>query len=171
MEARKTMQAIVSLPHEVATEILGYLGLFRPAQRALSWKAALRIMQELSVLIDSGQVRVQGKPSRPCPPEIWATGMRQMVAQRGSISRPLHNHNYLRQVAWQLADQADANRELQQEQDERSGWARAERQQERQAEQPEPAPPLTEAEKQALKRLGMEQVFQRLKAAQTNRGK
>lgn len=40
MEARKTMQAIVSLPHQVATEILGYLGLFRPAQRALSWKAA-----------------------------------------------------------------------------------------------------------------------------------
>lgn len=166
MEARKTMQAIVSLPHEVATEILGYLGLFRPAQRALSWKAALRIMQELSVLIDSGQVRVQGKVTRPCPPEIWATGMRQMVAQRGSISRPLHNHNYLRQIVWQLADKLDADLEARHCQEERNGNARAERQMERQ-ENIE----LTEAEKQALKRLGMEQVFQRLKAAQTNRGK
>lgn len=166
MEARKTMQAIVSLPHQVATEILGYLGLFRPAQRALSWKAALRIMQELSVLIDSGQVRVQGKPPRPCPPEIWATGMRQMVAQRGSISRPLHNHNYLRQIVWQLADKLDADLEARHCQEERNGNARAERQMERQENME-----LTEAEKQALKRLGMDQVFQRLKAAQTNRGK
>ena len=92
--------------------------------------------------------------------------MRQMIDSRERLQRPMKNHNYLRQVAWQLADQADANRELQQEQDERSGNARAERQMERQENME-----LTEAEKQALKRLGMEQVFQRLKAAQTNRGK
>lgn len=166
MEARKTMQAIVSLPHQVAIESFGYLGLFRPLSRALSWKVALRLVQELGNLVDSGQVRVQGKPSRPCPPEIWATGMRQMVAQRGSISRPLHNHNYLRQIVWQLADKLDADLEARHCQEERNGNARAERQMERQENME-----LTEAEKQALKRLGMEQVFQRLKAAQTNRGK
>lgn len=71
----------------------------------------------------------------------------------------MKNHNYLRQIAWQLADQADANRELQQEQDERSGWARAERQQERLEEQ---VPPLTEHERQTLKRLGLDTALKKL---------
>ena len=170
MEARKTMQAIVALPREVALESLFYLGLFRPAQRALSWKAALRIVQELSELVAAGHVQVKGKPSRPCPPDVWAVGMRQMVAQRDTIARPLKNHNYLRQVVWQLADKLDADLEARRYQEERNGNARAERQQERQIKRQEEVV-LTEAEQETLKKLGLDQTFKRMEAAQKNREK
>ena len=166
MEARKTIQAIVALPREVALESLFYLGLFRPAQRALSWKAALRIVQELSVLVASGHVQVAKRPARPCPPEAWAAGMRQMVAQRDTLTRPMKNHNYLRQIVWQLADKIDAELEARYNQEERSGNARAERQIERQVEQENIE--LTEAEKKTLERLGLNSVFKRMEAAQKN---
>lgn len=164
MEARKTIQAIVALPHEVALESLFYLGLFRPQQRALSWKAALRIVQELDALVASGHVQVQGKPARPCPQEIWATGMRQMVAQRDSISRPLKNHNYLRQIVWQLADKLDADQEARRYQEGRSGAARAAREYERQ-EQVE----LSEAERETLRKLGLDRKLQQMQERMTRR--
>jgi len=34
-----------------------------------------------------------------------------MVERSATLLRPLKNHNYLRQVVWQLADQADAQQE------------------------------------------------------------
>ena len=166
MEARKTIQAIVALPPGVAPEIFGYLGLFRPVQRALSWKTALKLLQELSALIADGYVQVKGKPSRPCPPEAWAAGMRQMVAQRDTLTRPMKNHNYLRQIVWQLADKIDAELEARYNQEERSGNARAERQIERQVEQENIE--LTEAEKKTLERLGLNSVFKRMEEAQKN---
>lgn len=158
-EARRALQQALRLPPEIQSEILAYLGLFRPGQSALAWSRAVKIMAELTQLTCSGWVQVQGKPARPCPSKIWAIAMRQMIDSRERLQRPMKNHNYLRQIAWQLADQADANRELQQEQDERSGWARAERQQERLEEQ---APPLTEHERQTLKRLGLDTALKKL---------
>lgn len=164
MDARRAMQAIVGLPREVGIECFGYLSLFRPSQRALGWKAALRLVQELDALVASGHVQVQGKPARPAPAIVWAQAMRQMAAQRDSISRPMRNHNYLRQIVWQLADQADARRERQHEQDERSGAARAERQYERQ-EQVE----LSEAERETLRKLGLDTKFQQMQELMTRR--
>jgi len=120
-EARETMQTLTKLPPELHGQLLPYLGLFRPESRALSWKKAARLMAELSQLTGLRHVQVQGKPSRPCPPKIWAEAMGQMVERRERITRPLPNHNYLRQVAWQLADEADANGEKQRHTDALAG--------------------------------------------------
>lgn len=107
-EARELLLIVARLPHPLPEACLPYLGLFRPENRALSWKKAGRIVAELAQLVGSGHVQVQGKPSRPCPPRIWAEAMGQMLDRRDRITRPMPNHNYLRQVAWQLADEADA---------------------------------------------------------------
>ena len=54
--------------------------------------------------------------------------MGQMVERSATLQRPLKNHNYLRQVVWQLADQADAGRERTQHHEVVSGEQRARRQ-------------------------------------------
>lgn len=128
MNARKAFAARAALPIEVSAHLLPYLALFRPDKRALSWSRSLKVMQELAALIAPGWVQVQGKPARECPPAIWAAGMAQMVERSATLQRPLKNHNYLRQVVWQLADQADAGRERTQHHEVVSGEQRARRQ-------------------------------------------
>jgi hypothetical protein len=126
MATRDTIAAMLALPPAVAQVVLGYLGLFRPTSRALTWRKAHRITTDLAALIAPGYVQVQGKPARPCPPHIWAAAMEQMHAMT-TITRPLPNHNYFRQVAWQLADQADARRERDQRAAETDGSQRVAR--------------------------------------------
>lgn len=54
MAARETLQAMLALPAPVGKAILGYMGLFRPDKRALSWRKAKRIVDELAALIGPG---------------------------------------------------------------------------------------------------------------------
>jgi len=128
MKARQALQACCGLPAEVSKVLLPYLSLFRPSRRALSWTKSLKLINELQALIAQGHIQVKGKAARPCPPYIWAKGMEQMAA-RTDLSRPMPNHNYLRQIVWQLADQADAGREQVQRQAEIDGSQRTRRQQ------------------------------------------
>lgn len=126
--ARETLAAVVALPGPVGKSCLGYLSLFRPEQRALTWKKAKATIQTLAALVAPGWVQIQGKPARTCPPHLWAQAMDQMVERAATLQRPLKNHNYLRAIAWQLADQTDAGRERQQHQQFVTGEARAKRQ-------------------------------------------
>jgi hypothetical protein len=106
--ARDLLLAVATLPAPLPKATLPYLGLFRPEKQALRWDKAGKIVSELAKSVLTGFVQVQGKVARPCPPRIWAQAMEQMIERRDAIRRPLPNHNYLRQVAWQLADEADA---------------------------------------------------------------
>ena len=163
-EAREALALACGLPEPVVRRVLSYLGLFRPAGQALRWQRAARLIATLADLASSGHVQVQGKPARPCGPEIWAAGMEQMGAQRERLSLPLKNHNYLRQVVWQLADQADAARESERIRDEKSGNYRAARDYERTREQSRlAAPPITEQERAKLERLGCGKALERIK--------
>ena len=108
---RNMMRDLSSLPPPVQKGLFGYLSLFRPPRRGLAWKKAARLMRELGALVAAGHIEVQGRVARPCPPGIWAMGMGQMEERKGGLSLPLKNHNYLRQVVWQLADEADRDRE------------------------------------------------------------
>jgi len=152
VKIRQTLQTTCLLPAEVSKVLLSYLGLFRPEKRALTWAKSLKLIGELQQLVSQGHIQVQGKVARPCPPRIWAQGMEQMAA-RTDLSRPMKNHNYLRQIVYQLGDQADAGREHQQRQNEQNGNARperiTERQQSRQAEES-----LSQLERQWLERYG-----------------
>ncbi|MDR3631737.1 MAG: hypothetical protein P4L42_15555 [Desulfocapsaceae bacterium] len=105
---RETLALIAGLPVPLPKAILSYVALFRPQKTGLSWKKALRLVEEIKVLVKKGHVNVQGKVDRNCPPRLWAQAMDRMVERRVGLALPLKNHNYLRQVAWQLADQEDA---------------------------------------------------------------
>lgn len=173
-EARAALALACNLPEPMARRVLSYLGLFRPAGQALRWQRSARLLATLAELAESGHVQVQGKPARPCGPDIWARGMEQMAAQRERLSLPLKNHNYLRQIVWQLADQADAAHERERIRDERSGNFRANR------DEPPPrpagergaggvraprrpaAPPITAEERATLERVGCGRALERI---------
>jgi hypothetical protein len=108
---REVLAAIAALPAPLPKAALGYLGLFRPGERGLSWQKAQRIVGELVTLTGAGWVSVQGKVDRSCGPTIWARAMEQMSEQRDRLRLPMKNHNYLRQVAWEMADEADRQQE------------------------------------------------------------
>lgn len=112
---RETVQACLQMPAPVNETVLAYLALFRPEKTALSWHRARRLALDLQGMVTTGWVQIKGQPARPCPPKIWAAAMEEMLARRIQLRRPLTNHNYLRQVAWTLADQADLARERNEE--------------------------------------------------------
>jgi hypothetical protein len=108
---RDVLAAIAALPAPLPKAALGYLGLFRPAERGLSWPKAQRIVGELVTLIGAGWVSSPGKVDRTCSPAVWARAMEQMVEQRVRLTLPMKSHNYLRTVAWELADEVDRRQE------------------------------------------------------------
>jgi len=104
---RETLLVIAKLPAPLSAAALGYMSLFRPGTRALSWKKALRLVKEIDALTTKGFVSIQGRVDRNCSATIWSRAMEQMVEQRAGLSLPMPNHNYLKKVAYDLADQAD----------------------------------------------------------------
>lgn len=112
---RKFMAVIIGLPEPVASRLFDYCGLFRApgANRAMAWKKALRVAEEMTALVKTGHVQAKGKVSRPCPPYVWGAGMDRMIemASTGQLSLPMKSHNYLVSIAWQEADKADASAE------------------------------------------------------------
>lgn len=105
---RETLLAVVKLPSPLPQATLGYLSLFRPGKQALTWKKAKRLVTEITALVATDHVQVQGKVARPCSPRIWSQAMEQMNEQRNGLSLPMPSHIYLRKVAWDLADREDA---------------------------------------------------------------
>lgn len=109
--ARETMAAIVRLAHPIPGSVLSYLSLFRPStERALSWKKAKRLVEEITILTNTGYVSIQGAIDRDCPPRIWAAAMDAMAVNQ-TIKRPLNGHNYLRKVAHDLAEEVSRHHE------------------------------------------------------------
>jgi len=111
LKTREAMAALATIPAPANAQVFGYLSLFRPDQRALSWGKTLRLLTELSGLIGKGYVSQQGCIDRHCPPSVWAKAMEQMAEQRYSLSLPMKSHGYLRKVAYDLAAQLDAKAE------------------------------------------------------------
>ena len=66
---------------------------------------------EIKSLVTSGYVQTNKKVARPCPPNIWANAMEQMIERRDRLAIPMPNHNYLRIIAYEMADQQDAKEE------------------------------------------------------------
>jgi len=110
-DARQAMAELVKLPQEIQPVCFRYMRLFRPVNQSLRWAKVVKLLAELREMIGAGYVHVQGKPDRNCPPVIWLAAMTQMTERESTLSLPMKNHNYLRQIAWQLADEADRTQE------------------------------------------------------------
>lgn len=121
---RQTLAVLASTAAPVAERALAYIALFRPrGGRGLSWSRAERLAGELRDLTASGYVQWKSLPARPCPPRIWAEAI-DTVRNRPALRLPLENHNYLRRIAYDLADRQDRAAETARNQGERDGSAR-----------------------------------------------
>jgi hypothetical protein len=158
--ARQALDVVTRLPGVVQSRVLPYLGLFRQGGRGLTWTRALRLLQQLQDMVESGTVRWEGGELRPCPPTVWAAALDAVLARR---PKGLKNHNYLRHVAWEMAAGRAASEERAVErqrmgrayvaEEERAGKEeeRVERKEERVAEgTAEPERPATEEERRKV---------------------
>lgn len=103
-----------------------YLALFRPEKKALSWSSAANRITEVADLMAAGTVQSGNKPARPCPPEAWAEALGRML-DRPPRSLPIKNHNYLKVILYEIADEQDRKTEYARNQRERSGEWRDDR--------------------------------------------
>lgn len=101
------------LPAPVGPVALSYIALFRTpslSTRGLSWARVAKLMEELRSLVTSGSVQDRNKPARPTTPEHWGEGIQRMI-DTPPRRLPLKDHNYLKAVVWDIADQADRKSE------------------------------------------------------------
>lgn len=112
-DGKRLAAVVADLPPECARALLRYLRLFKPARQGLRMARAVKIAQEVRVLIERGTVARDERTGvhRPVSPAMWAEGMETM----------LDGHGYLRAVVFGLADKADAQAERQREEHARSG--------------------------------------------------
>lgn len=132
--ARRAMLIAIDLPPSVSRWALSYLALFRPnppqppfakggATRGLGWKRAARLLEQLRELVEAPEISWGQGVARPNDPRAWAQAMDQMCA-RPPKELPLRNHNYLRAIAYKIADQTDAEAERAIEEKRRDPYAR-----------------------------------------------
>ncbi len=146
---KQCLSVMATIPREVAPVTVRYLGLFRPASgRAMSPDKTVRILGEIAALVGSGYVQVDKLVARPCPPRIWAEAMEQM-RENPKLRLPMKSHNYLKSVAYDLADAADAVAERKVREAEQSGVRPVSRPEE---ENGEPADGLLPMERQMQQR-------------------
>lgn len=112
--AREAVAAALALPAPLAGQVLRYLALFRPSQRALSWDRAAKLLQELLAAVKAAQVERKGR-SWSAPLELWQAALDQMLAGREQLTLPLKSHGYLFEVVAGLASRAEARGEARQE--------------------------------------------------------
>lgn len=119
--ARQSLLILLSLPGGVSRHIVSYMALFRPrTDQNLRWAKVLRLAVDLKALIDLPFVQWDRKVARPNKPEAWAKAMERMI-EYPPKGRPLKNHNYLRAIAYEIADEMDRAQERRQIAAEQSG--------------------------------------------------
>jgi len=107
---RQALALILGLPGPVREQTLSYLGLFRPAKRALAWSRVRSLATALRDLTSRREITWKNQPPRPVTPELWAQGMRQMIETKRGQDR-FDSHGYLTAIVYDLANKADAERE------------------------------------------------------------
>lgn len=122
-DGKRLAALLAEMQPELGRAVVGYLGLFKPAKTALRMARAVKIVQELVALVETGTVCKDERSGvrRPASSLTWATGIETMLLQRASLTLPLETHNYLRAVVYGIADKADAVAERQRESDARAG--------------------------------------------------
>lgn len=120
-EARRAIARVAALEPSIGKLIGPYLRMFGTGKRGLQLRRAVKLIDELVALVETGDVCRDERVGvrRPASPAMWATGMEQMLST--PPSGPLQNHHYLRAVVFGIADQADAQAEREREAQARTG--------------------------------------------------
>jgi hypothetical protein len=120
-DARACLKIVSEMPWGIPRICLSYLALFRPASgKGLSWSKALTLLTGLKGLIEFPHIQWEHRVARPNVPEAWVKAI-ERVADHPPKTLPLKNHNYLRAVVYEIADDMDKQQEKRDIEAERTG--------------------------------------------------
>lgn len=100
--------------------LLAYIGLFKPAQRALSMQRLTKMLDELLVDIKAAQI-TRNSHSYAAPQAYWQQAIEQMLISRDKLSLPLKSHGYLYEIIISYSNKAEAKAEKKTEQGRKYG--------------------------------------------------
>lgn len=112
--AREAVMAALAMPAPLGKIMVQYLGLFRPAQRQLSFDRVANLINELLPMIAAARIERNGR-SHSAPLEYWQMAMSDMLAKRDKLTLPLKNHGYLLTIIEGYSLKAEAKTETQSE--------------------------------------------------------
>jgi hypothetical protein len=141
VDARRAAALAGQLPAPVGEVVFQYLGLFRPAKRALTWTRARKLIEELATAIADGCIHRRGR-DWAAPPEAWRAAMLQMVETRDKLTLPLKNHNYLAEILAGDANRTEGRAERELEEARRTNVRRS--------PSPQPPPQMGEGDTQRI---------------------
>jgi hypothetical protein len=118
--AREAVLAALQMPASLGKTLIQYVGLFRPAKRALSMDRLAKLLNELLPMISAAQVERNGT-IYPAPADYWRNAMETMLAGRDKLTLPLKSHGYLLEVIAGMAEKTAAKAERQHEQGRKYG--------------------------------------------------
>lgn len=105
---KKALAVITGLPGNLPRLAVRYLALFRKpdSDRALTGPRVLKIVSGLRDLATARDIQWKGGRVHANRPEYWEQAISTMLerADAGKLLRPLDGHNYLRAIAYELAD-------------------------------------------------------------------
>lgn len=108
--AREAVMAALAMPAPIGKIMVQYLGLFRPAQRQLSFDRVATLINELLPLIAAARIERNGR-SHSAPLEYWQMAMGEMLAKRDTLTLPLKGHGYLLAIIEGYSLKAEAKTE------------------------------------------------------------
>ncbi len=118
---RQCMKIVAELPWEVSRRSLQYIALFRPRSgRGLTWSKSLKLLSDLKDKVTHPYIQWEKQPARPNSSNAWAQAMEKVI-QSPPRRLPLKNHNYLRAITYEIADEMDRQKEVRRNQLERDG--------------------------------------------------
>ncbi|MEW6562728.1 MAG: hypothetical protein AB1400_05780 [Pseudomonadota bacterium] len=112
--AREAVMAALAMPAPIGKIMVQYLGLFRPAQRQLSFDRVATLINELLPMIHEAKIERHGR-IWSAPQDYWRMGMEEMLAKRDRLTLPLKNHGYLLSIIEGYSQKAEARTETQTE--------------------------------------------------------
>ena len=119
-DAKRLAMVLAGADPALGRALIGYLRLHKPAKTVLRMGKAAKLAEEVVALATASEVR-RGGVSRPNAARYWAMAIEQMLELREKLRLPLSGHGYLTEVAYSLADSADAAFERQAHADARAG--------------------------------------------------
>lgn len=108
--AREAVALALKLPAPLGELLLGYIGLFRPTKRSLSWSRVTKLLTELQSMIKAGEIERNGR-AWAAPQAHWQAALEQMLTRRDKLSLPLANHGYLLEILAGMANKAEGRAE------------------------------------------------------------
>lgn len=135
--AREAIKLALEFPAPLGKQLLQYVSLFKPAQRALSMDRFADILADLLPDIKAAQIERNGRLwAAPLP--YWSQAFDAVWLSKPKLTLPLKTNGYLYEIIAGYANKAEAGKEKQAEQGRIYG---------RTEESPVPPAPVVEAPK------------------------